>query len=117
VTCFVKLVRKHLFFFQKRVLLSFRRGRDLPRRVLKIRDHICETELKVGTQMWFLIFRTRIGTDRTFRPKDHENEVLGPRFRETDFLFVWFRGPFAKSETTFVNQLSILFHNSVLRFR
>ena len=111
------LIRKQVFFFQKRVLLSFWRGRNLPRRVSKIWDHICETELKVGSQMRFHIFRTRIGTDWTFRCKDHEIEVLGPRFRETDFCFGLFRCASAKSETTFVNQLSILFHKSVLRFQ
>ena len=93
-----------------------REGRGLPRRVLKIRVHICETELKDDSQTRSHIFRTRVGTHRTLRPKDHEIEFLGPRFREIDVLFGLFRCAFAKFETTFLNQLSILFDKCGLMF-
>jgi len=39
-----------------------------------------------------------------------EIEVLGARFEVSRFLFGMFRGAPRKSETTFVNQLLILFH-------
>ena len=42
-------------------------------------------------------------------------EVLGPRFEKSRFLFGLFRRAPTHSETTFVNQLSILFHNCGLR--
>jgi len=40
---------------------------------------------------------------------------FGPRFRETDFLFGWFRRAHRRSEITFVNRLSILFHKCAFR--
>jgi len=45
-----------------------------------------------------------------------EIEVLGPRFEKPRFLFGLFRGAPQKSETSLVNQLSILFLKCGLRF-
>ena len=45
-----------------------------------------------------------------------EVEVLGPRFENPRGLSGFFRGTPRKSETTFFNQLSILFHRCRLRF-
>ena len=43
-------------------------------------------------------------------------EVVGARFEVSRSLFCMFRGAPQKSESTFVNQLSILFHKWGLRF-
>jgi len=45
-----------------------------------------------------------------------EIEVLGPRIEKSRFPFGLFRGVHLQSETAFVNQLSILFHECGLRF-
>ena len=45
----------------------FRGFHDLPREAPKIRDYICETHLKVVSNMWFQIFGAPLGTCRTFR--------------------------------------------------
>jgi hypothetical protein len=55
-------------------------------------------------------------TSRTFHPKIHEIVILGPRFREPDFVFGLIRPASGKSEITFLNQFSILFHKCGLRF-
>ena len=88
-------------------------SRNLPKRVRKIGDYICETLSKVGVKMWFQIFSARVGTSRT------EKSVclnLGPKTRiltifrgEIDL----FRRSHQKSETIILHRLSMLFHKSV----
>ena len=59
---------------------------DIPTSAQKIGDHMCETELKVGVQMWFQSLWARVGTSqketsisRIWTPK--------PRFLESGRMF------------------------------
>ena len=66
--------------------------------------------------MWFQILLVRRGT----RPKEALPDVgvqkMAQRTTPPSFLFGVFQGTPLKSETTFVNQLSILIHKCGLRF-
>ena len=66
--------------------------------------------------MWFQIFFGRGAEHVELFDLSSEIEGLGPRFEKSRCLFGLFRGAPLKSETTFVNQLSILFHKCGLRF-
>ena len=88
---------------------------DVPRGGQKIGDLICETELKVGTQMWFHMFWSPLGTCRTF-PPEARNRGFGAQIREIVVSFGLFRGGSKKSETTFVNRRLIPFNRCGLSF-
>jgi len=62
---------------------------DLERGVQKTRDHIGETELNVGSNMWFQLFWIPVATCRNF-DLSSEIEVWGPRFEKSRFLLVLF---------------------------
>ena len=103
----------HMWGWSSRRFVGFH---DVPRRTSKIRDHILETELKVGSQMWIQNLLVRRGT----RPKealpDFGVQEMAQRTAPPPFLFGLFRGAPSKSETTFWNQLLILFRKWGLRF-
>jgi len=81
----------------------------------KIWERTCGTESKAGSQMWFQISRTRIGTSRT-KKRFLGIWALKPRFHDLwGEKFSLFRRASGKCESTCVNQLSILFHRCGLR--
>ena len=65
--------------------------------------------------MWFQI-SGRLARHVELFGLSSEIEVLGPRFEKSRFIFGLFRGTLPKSETSFENQLLILFHKCGLRF-
>ena len=79
------LIQEQVFSFCKRVLSSFMKRRNLPRRVVKTWYHICETELKVDWRTWFHILQRIHAANRTLLDRPPAYRL--PR-RSTPFLLL-----------------------------
>ena len=87
---------------------------DLSRRVSNFWDHICETESKVGSSM-VSDFTDAARNMQNFLTCPQKSRLLGPDSKNRGFFRLVPRRAL-KSETTFGNQLSILFHRCGLRY-
>ena len=91
---------------------------DLLTNAKRIRHQTSKKESKVGVQMRLQILWTRIESRRTTTSISRINALITPKpeFLESGRNLGMLREAIRKTETTFMNQLSFLFHQCGLKF-